>query len=68
MAGHCEQGSLLRMFRRQAKVTQQQLADPVSAAGHSMNHNAIPSAESGERRVTIGEAVQLAAAVHAGPW
>jgi hypothetical protein len=56
------------MFRRQAKVTQQQLADPVTAAGHSMNHNAIPSAESGERRVTIGEAVQLAAAVHAGPW
>jgi hypothetical protein len=50
-------------------VTQQQLADPMTAAGHSMNHSAISGVESGERRVTIGEAVQLAAAaVHAGAW
>ena len=55
------------MFRRQVRITQQQLTDPVTAAGHSMNHSAIFSAESGERRVAIGEAVQLAAAVHAGP-
>jgi hypothetical protein len=61
-------GRRLRHLRRQAKVTQQQLADPMTAVGHRMNHSAISSAESGERRVTTGEAVRLAAAVRAGPW
>ncbi|HEY2129470.1 MAG TPA: hypothetical protein VGH77_20025 [Streptosporangiaceae bacterium] len=40
----------------------------MTAARHSINHSAIPSAESREPRVTIGEPVQLAAAVQTGPW
>jgi transcriptional regulator with XRE-family HTH domain len=53
----------LRQLRLQAWLTQQQLADQMTAAGHRMNRTAISKIESGDRLVTIGEAVQLAAAL-----
>jgi hypothetical protein len=39
----------------------------MTAAGHNMNHSAISGTGSGERRVTVGEAVPPAAAVQAAP-
>ena len=53
----------LRMFRMQASLTQQHLADQMTAAGHRMANSAISNIESGRRLVTIGEAVQFAAAL-----
>jgi transcriptional regulator with XRE-family HTH domain len=50
----------LRAARLAAGTTQQQLADRMAAAGHKMHRSAIAKIESGERPVTIGEAVQLA--------
>jgi transcriptional regulator with XRE-family HTH domain len=53
----------LRTFRRQARLTQQELADQMTAAGHKMWRSAICNIETGHRLVTIGEAVQFAAAL-----
>ena len=53
----------LRKFRRQAGVTQRELADQMTAAGHKMLPSAICNIEIGRRLVTIGEAVQFAAAL-----
>ena len=53
----------LRKFRRQAKVTQRELAGQMTAAGHKMLPSAICNIEIGRRLVTIGEAVQFAAAL-----
>ncbi len=53
----------LRMFRRRPSLTQQHLADQMTAAGHKMANSAISNIESGKRLVTIGEAVQVAAAL-----
>jgi transcriptional regulator with XRE-family HTH domain len=53
----------LRMFRLQASLTQQHLADQMTAAGHHMANRAISNIESGRRLVTISEAVQFAAAL-----
>lgn len=50
----------LRTLREQAETTQQQLADRMTAVGHKMHRSAIAKIESGDRPVSIGEAVQLA--------
>ena len=65
MRGHCDIvfARRLRMFRLQASLTQQHLADQMTPAGHHMANSAISNIESGKRLVTIGEAVQFAAAL-----
>jgi transcriptional regulator with XRE-family HTH domain len=50
----------LREVRQIAGVTQQQLADRMTAVGHKMHRSAIAKIEVGDRPVSIGEAVQLA--------
>lgn len=50
----------LRAVRIQAEVTQKQLADRMAARGHKMLQSTMAKIESGERPVSIGEAVQLA--------
>ena len=50
----------LRTIRKQGGVTQKQLADRMAARGHKMLQSTIAKIESGERPVSIGEAVQLA--------
>src|SRR6185312_6689404 len=50
----------LRAVRKQAEVTQKQLADRMAARGHKMLQSTVAKIESGERPVSIGEAVQLA--------
>ena len=50
----------LREVRRQAGVTQQQLASRMTEVGHKLHRSAVAKIELGERPVTIGEAVQLA--------
>jgi transcriptional regulator with XRE-family HTH domain len=51
----------LREVRQQAGVTQQQLAARMTGVGHKLHRSAVAKIELGERPVTIGEAVQLAA-------
>jgi transcriptional regulator with XRE-family HTH domain len=53
----------LRKLRRQAKVTQRELAGQMTAAGQKILPSAICNIEIGRRLVTIGEAVQFAAAL-----
>jgi transcriptional regulator with XRE-family HTH domain len=53
----------LLMFRRQARVTQRELTAQMTAAGHKMLPSTISAIETGHRLVTIGEAVQFAAAL-----
>ena len=50
----------LRAIRTQAGVTQKQLADRMAARGYKMLQSTVAKIESGERPVSIGEAVQLA--------
>lgn len=50
----------LREVRQTAGVTQQQLADRMTAVGHKMHRSAIAKIEVGDRPVSIGEAVQFA--------
>jgi transcriptional regulator with XRE-family HTH domain len=50
----------LRAARKQAGVTQKQLADRMADCGHRMLQSTVAKIESGERPVSIGEAVQLA--------
>lgn len=50
----------LRAVRKQAGVTQKQLADRMADRGHKMLQSTVAKIESGERPVSIGEAVQLA--------
>jgi hypothetical protein len=50
----------LRKFWRQARVTQRELADQMSAAGRKMLPSAICASETGHRLVTIGQVVQFA--------
>jgi|SRR5579859_5140407 len=51
----------LHALRRVAGLTQQGLADAMSVAGNTMHRSAIAKIEAGDRAVSIGEAVQLAA-------
>jgi transcriptional regulator with XRE-family HTH domain len=51
----------LRELRLTADTTQQQLADRMTAAGYKMGHSTISKIETGDRPVTIGEAIQFAA-------
>ncbi len=53
----------LRELRQRGGLTQQQLADRMSAAGPRMHRSAIAKIESGDRVVSVGEAFQLAAAL-----
>lgn len=53
----------LRAFRRQARVPQRELAAQMTAAQHKMLPSTISAIETGHRLVTIGEAVQFAAAL-----
>jgi transcriptional regulator with XRE-family HTH domain len=53
----------LREFRTLGEMTQQQLANVMADSGHRMHRSAIAKIESGERPVTIGEAVQFAGAL-----
>jgi transcriptional regulator with XRE-family HTH domain len=56
----------LRMFRLQASLTQQHLADQMTAAGHHMANSAISNIESGRRLVThTGD--EMCAAAQAWP-
>jgi transcriptional regulator with XRE-family HTH domain len=50
----------LRAIRKQAEVTQKLLADRMAARGHKMLQSTVAKIESGERPVSIGEAVQFA--------
>src|SRR5260221_12900656 len=47
-------------LRKTASLTQQQLADAMTAAGSTMHRSAIAKIEAGDRTVSVGEAVQLA--------
>jgi transcriptional regulator with XRE-family HTH domain len=53
----------LRLVREAAGMTQQQLADAMAATGNKIHRSTIGKIESGDRPVTIGEAVQLAGIV-----
>jgi len=53
-------GSRLRDIRDAAGLTQQQLASQMNATGHKMHRSAIAKIESGDRPVSLWEAVQLA--------
>jgi transcriptional regulator with XRE-family HTH domain len=50
----------LSALRKTAELTQQQLADAMSASGNTMHRSAIAKIEAGDRAVSVGEAVQLA--------
>lgn len=50
----------LRVAREMAGLTQQQLADAMSAAGYPMRQNTISTIEAGTRKVWLGEAMFLA--------
>ncbi len=54
-------GRRLREVRKIAGVTQQQLADRMTAVGHKMHRSAIAKIEVGDRPASISEAVQIAA-------
>lgn len=56
----------LRAIRQAAGLTQQQLADRVSEAGARMHRSGIAKIEAGDRVVSVGEALQLAAALGTG--
>jgi transcriptional regulator with XRE-family HTH domain len=53
----------LRLVREAAGMTQQQLADAMAATGNKIHRSTIGKIESGDRPVTIGEAVELAGIV-----
>ena len=55
----------LHALRKAAGLTQQQLADAMSATGNAMHRSAIAKIEAGDRAVSVGEAVQLAGALGA---
>src|ERR1700722_2997434 len=50
----------LRAVREASGMTQQQLADAMASTGNKIHRSTIGKIESGDRPVTIGEAVQLA--------
>ena len=50
----------LRAVREASGMTQQQLADAMARTGNKIHRSTIGKIESGDRPVTIGEAVQLA--------
>jgi len=52
-------GRLLAL-RKTAGLTQEQLAQRMTMAGNAMHRSAIAKIESGDRSVSVGEAVQLA--------
>src|SRR6185437_14748918 len=56
-------GDHLRRMRNEAGLTQRQLADKMSEAGITMYQSTIGKIEAGLRTVSIGEAVQFAAAL-----
>jgi transcriptional regulator with XRE-family HTH domain len=51
----------LRAIRQGADLTQQQLAERMTATGTRMHRSGIAKIESGDRVVSVGEAIQLAA-------
>jgi transcriptional regulator with XRE-family HTH domain len=56
----------VRVLRDTAKMTQRQLADAMTAAGHRMHQTTIAKIEAGERPVQVGEAVALARVIGVG--
>ena len=50
----------LLKLRKMAGLTQEQLAERMTAAGNAMHRSAIAKIESGDRSVPVGEAVQFA--------
>src|SRR6266487_1419934 len=50
----------LHKLRKMAGLTQEQLAERMTAAGNAMHRSAIAKIESGDRSVSVGEAVQFA--------
>lgn len=56
----------LRVIREAAGLTQQQLAGLMSRTGGRIHRSAIAKMESGDRTVSVGEAVQLAAILGTG--
>jgi transcriptional regulator with XRE-family HTH domain len=50
----------LLLLRKTAGLTQEQLAERMAAAGNMMHRSAIAKIESGDRSVSVGEAVQFA--------
>jgi len=55
----------LYALRKTAGLTQEQLADRMTMAGNAMHRSAIAKIESGDRSVSVGEAVQFAAVLGA---
>ena len=56
----------VRVLREATGLTQRQLADKMTAAGHRMHQTTIAKIESGERPVYVGEAVALAGSLEVG--
>jgi transcriptional regulator with XRE-family HTH domain len=56
----------LRAVREASGMTQQELADAMAATGNKIHRSTIGKIESGDRPVTIGEAVQLAGILGVG--
>ena len=54
----------LRAVRTEAGLTQQQLADRMAATGHKIHRSTVGKIESGDRPVSVGEAVQFAGALN----
>jgi transcriptional regulator with XRE-family HTH domain len=50
----------VREYRELSEQTQRQIAELMTAAGHRMHQTTVAKIESGDRPVTIGEAVALA--------
>jgi transcriptional regulator with XRE-family HTH domain len=56
----------LYALRKTAGLTQQQLAEQMTRAGNTMHRSAIAKIEAGDRAVSVGEAVELAAVLGVG--
>jgi transcriptional regulator with XRE-family HTH domain len=50
----------VRQLREQTGLTQRQVADLMTAAGHRMHQTTVAKIEAGDRPVSVGEAVRLA--------
>ena len=57
----------LKLIRNRVAVSQQQLADELAAIGMSLNRSVISKIESGERNVSIDEALAIAVALGVEP-
>lgn len=62
-----EIGARVRMVRQARKLTQQQVADRITGAGHMMDNSAVSRTESGGRPLLARELIALAAVLGVTP-